>query len=187
MHPRIQELHDHLAHYRAELRAAVDSVPAALRERRPAPERWSVAGVLEHLAIVEGRVTENFTRQVAAARATGLGPDIATTPVVPTLDMAFVLDRTNRIVASEAARPRGASDARTAWAALEASRERLHAALADADGLALGQISAMHPVLGELNLYQMIAFVGAHEGRHAAQVREIGAALGAAVLPTSER
>lgn len=178
MHPRIQELHDHLAHYRAELRAAVDSVPIALRERRPAPERWSVAEVLEHLAIVEARVTESFTKQVAAARAKGLEPDSETTPVVPTLDMAFVFDRTNRLVASEASRPRGASDARTAWAALEQSRERLRAALLDADGLALGAVVMPHPVFGELNAYQMVAFVGGHEGRHTAQVREIGGEVG---------
>jgi hypothetical protein len=34
-----------------------------------------------------------------------------------------------------------------------------------------------HPALGDQNLYQWIAFVGAHESRHAAQIREIAAAL----------
>ncbi|HEX5438301.1 MAG TPA: DinB family protein [Gemmatimonadaceae bacterium] len=174
MHPRIQELLDYLAHHRADLRAAVDSVPADLRDRRPAPERWSVAEVVEHLAIVEGRITDGFIKQVAAARAKGLGPDTETAPVVPALDVAFVLDRTNRLIAAEVARPRGESDSRAAWAALERSRERLRAALVDADGLALGRVRTMHPVLGEMGLYQLIAFVGAHEGRHAAQVREIG-------------
>ena len=177
MHPRIRELLDHLAHNRAKLRAAVDSVAPHLRERRPAPERWSVAEVLEHLVIVEGALARRRTSQVAAAGAEGLGPDHETTPVVPTLNTAFVLNRTKRIVATEAARPRGGSDATSAWAALEQSRERLRAALLGADGLALGSISMSHPALGELNMYQWIAFVGTHEARHAAQIREIGAAL----------
>ncbi|HEX5438521.1 MAG TPA: DinB family protein [Gemmatimonadaceae bacterium] len=174
MHPRIQELLDYLTRCRTDLRAAVDSVPAALRERRPAPERWSVAEVLEHLAIVEGRITDSFTERVAAARAEGLGPDAETAPVVPTLDVAFVLDRTNRIVADKASRPSGESDAGTACAALEQSRERLKAALLRVDGLALGSVSSPHPVFGQQNQYQVIALVGAHEQRHTAQVREIG-------------
>jgi hypothetical protein len=42
-----------------------------------------------------------------------------------------------------------------------------------ADGLALSEIVQPHPVLGPINLYQWIAFVGAHEARHAAQVMEL--------------
>jgi len=185
MHPRTHELLDHLARNRAELRAAVDSVPVELRERRPAPERWSVAEVLEHLVIVENAVTDRFTHQVAAARADGLGPDIETAPVVPTLNVSFVLNRTHRIVAVEAARPRGTYDAEAAWTALEQSRERLGAALRDADGISLGTFTRPHPALGELNPYQWIAFVGAHEARHAAQIREIGAAVSSASRSSS--
>lgn len=46
------------------------------------------------------------------------------------------------------------------------------------DGLALGSVTAPHPVLGEIDVYQWLLFLGAHEGRHADQVREIGEALG---------
>ncbi|HEX6967185.1 MAG TPA: DinB family protein [Gemmatimonadaceae bacterium] len=176
MHPRIQELLDHLTHHRAELRRAVDGVPAERREQRPAPDRWSVADVLEHLAIVEDRIADGFTKQVAAARASGLGQDAETSPVVPTLDMKRLLDRRRRVTAVEVTHPRGMS-ANAAWSALEQSRARLRAALLDADGLALGTLTATHPVLGEMNLYQRIAFIGGHEARHAAQIREIGAAL----------
>lgn len=178
MHPRIKELLDHLEHHRVELRRAVDAVPADLRAQRPAPDRWSVAEVLEHLSIVESRITDGFVHQVSAARATGLGRDLETSPVVPTLDTTVLLDRTNRITAIEAVRPHGMS-ASAAWSALEQSREQLRAALLDADGLALSTLTARHPVLGEMNLYQRIAFVGGHEARHAAQIREIGAALAA--------
>lgn len=38
---------------RRALRAAVERVPASLRTVKPAPDRWSVAEVLEHLSIVE--------------------------------------------------------------------------------------------------------------------------------------
>ena len=57
-----------------------------------------------------------------------------------------------------------------------ASRVNL-AAIARGDGLALSQVEHPHPIFGPLNLYQWVAFVGAHEARHAAQIREVGAQL----------
>jgi len=61
MHPRTEELLRHLDANRAVLHAAVDAVPPALRERKPGPDRWSVAETLEHLS----RVEEGITRLLA--------------------------------------------------------------------------------------------------------------------------
>ena len=41
---------------RAALRAAVDVVPESKRTTRSAPDRWSVAEILEHVAIVNSRI-----------------------------------------------------------------------------------------------------------------------------------
>jgi hypothetical protein len=53
MHTRTRELLDYLELQRAVLRGACESVPPALRDRPHAPDRWSAAGVVEHLAILE--------------------------------------------------------------------------------------------------------------------------------------
>jgi hypothetical protein len=50
MHPRTAELVDLLDRTRADLRRAVDAVPAPRRSDKPAADRWSVADVLEHLS-----------------------------------------------------------------------------------------------------------------------------------------
>lgn len=63
-----------------------------------------------------------------------------------------------------------------AWPLLEAARADLRAAVASADGLALEAVRAPHPVFGDLNLYQWIVFVAAHEERHAGQIREMAGA-----------
>jgi len=42
-----------------------------------------------------------------------------------------------------------------------------------ADGLALGQVTMPHPLLGEMTAYEWLATLGTHEARHAAQIREI--------------
>ena len=48
MHPRTTELLHHLAAQREILRRAYDAAPPNLRELRPTPDRWSIAGVIEH-------------------------------------------------------------------------------------------------------------------------------------------
>jgi len=173
MHPRIQELLRHLDTQRAALRAAVDQVPPELRDQRPEPGRWSVAEILEHLAVVEERLAQILKDQIAAVREGGFEPDRETSPILDSFNMALLLDRSNRIKASEASRPRGGLDADAAWAALEQADLGLREVVTSADGLDLTRSTLPHPAFGPLNLYHWIAFEGGHEARHAAQIREI--------------
>lgn len=175
MHPRTEELLQHLDANRAVLRAAVDGVAPTLRETRPAPDRWSVAEVLEHLSKVESQLTRLIESWLTEAQRTGaLQPERDTSPVVPTIDNAILLDRSHRITAGERVLPRGEMDSASAWTALEAARARLRDVIGRFDGFALTAITHPHPVLGPLNGYQWLAFIGTHEARHARQIAEIG-------------
>jgi hypothetical protein len=180
LHPRIRELLDLLDASRAELREAVDEVPAVLRERRPAPDRWCVAEVLEHLGLVQRRIAQVLAARFAAARAEGLGPERETSSVRERVPNALLQDRTQKVVAPEPLQPTGTLGAARAWDALEEARAALNATVRSADGLALGELTHQHPRLGVLDLYQYIGSVGGHESRHAAQVREIADAFIAA-------
>ena len=67
-HPRIQELLNHLQRQHGGLLQAIDQVPPPLRDRRPALDRWSVADVMQHLALVEGRLARTLGDRVTLAR-----------------------------------------------------------------------------------------------------------------------
>lgn len=177
MHPRTSELLAHVDAHRAALERAVAEVPASDRERRPAADRWSVAEVLEHLSIVESTIAGLIHKQAEALRAAGEAREPDTSSVLPMLDVDRLLDRGNKLVSGERSRPQGQLTADAAMQALAASREKLRAALIAADGLPLAKASAPHPFFGPYNLYQWALFVGAHESRHAAQIREIAGAL----------
>ena len=175
MHQRTTELLAHLDGQHAELRRAVDAVPMALRARRPAADRWSVANVLEHLAIVEVRVVEGLSSRFEEARTAGLPPS-SDTSVVRQADLARYLDRERRNVSGAASQPRGL-EAEAAWAAVDQARDTTRALVIQTDGLAVETVVLPHPLFGSLDFYQWIVFLGGHEGRHALQVREIGRAL----------
>ena len=173
MHPRTRELLDQLDTERAALRDAVQQVPAPLRDQRPSSDRWSVAEVLEHLTLIENRVALVLIKGFDDLRARNLAPEQEKSSVLSMINRTLILDRTRPITAGEAVRPHGELDAAKAWSALEEARRLLREAVQASDGLPLGEITQKHPVLGPLNLYQWVLFVAAHEGRHAAQIREI--------------
>jgi hypothetical protein len=176
MHPRTHELLDYLERQRAVLRAAFDAVPPALRERAPAAGAWSTAACVEHLAIVGHLVANRLTANVASANP---GPETSTDPILPQLNVSMVLDRGTKLNAPDLILPTGLS-AYAAWAAVERAGIALRDAVVAADGLALGGVSWPHPRFGPLTAYQWIALNGAHEARHAAQIREIAETLAAA-------
>jgi len=179
-HPRLRELFAYLNIRRNALREAVDAVPEALRGQPPEPGRWSVAEVLEHLALVEGRFTTTLGTRLQEARAAGLAEERETSAIVGTFDQAGILDRTSRREAPEVVRPLGL-DWRAAWQRLEDTRRSFLDIFLSADGLALADVAYVHPRLGSLNLYQWGVWMGAHEGRHTEQVREIAVTLNSQV------
>lgn len=177
MHPRLEEALNYLDSERAALSEAVELVPTELRAQQPGPDRWSVAQVLQHLVMIEKRIGMGMTKWVADAVAGGLGPELETSSVMNTLPLDLISDRTQRRTAPEEVRPSGDLDAASAWTALEQTRAALRAAVMPANGLALSEVVQPHPVLGPINLYQWLLFVGSHEARHTGQVREIAAQL----------
>lgn len=175
-HPRLQELFAYLSVRRNALREAVDAVPEAQRNQQPEPDRWSVAEVLEHLALVEARFKTFLSDRLSEARASGLAAELGTDSVVGTFDQAGILDRSSKHVAPDPVRPQS-SDWKTAWSRLEDARGSFLDVYLSGDGLALADVHYVHPRLGSLNLYQWGVWLGGHEARHTEQIREIAVTL----------
>jgi len=175
-HLRLQELFAYLRVRRQSLREAVDTVPESLRQQAPAPDVWSVADVLEHLALVEARFKTVLGDRLNEARAAGLAAEGETNPIVGTFDPTAVLDRRSKHQAPEVVRPKG-SDWQTSWSHLEDVRRQFLDVYLSGDGLALGEVIHVHPRLGAMNLYQWGLWLGAHEARHTEQIREIAVSL----------
>ena len=180
MHPRTREVLEHLESNHAQLLRAVDVIPSSLREREPGEGRWSVAGVLEHLAVVDEAIAGRLTSTLTAAREAGLSHEADEGSILSRLDVDAILDRGRPRTASAKSQPRQGVSASDALAHYQHAHQQVCDLVRQYDGLALGDVTAPHPVLGEIDVYQWLLFLGAHEGRHADQVREIGEALGVA-------
>jgi len=170
VHPRIAELIEYLNRTRAALEESAAALSPAERARRPAPESWSPAEILDHLARVEGSIVKLLARLLAQAADAGLGPEESTASVLGRLDRYRVESGVPRAQASERARPSPDADADRALDALRAARAELHRVLRAADGLAVGTLAAPHPVVGELDFYGWVLFIAQHEERHRRQL-----------------
>ena len=179
MHPTLTQVLASLDDSRERLRTAIETVPAHVRDLPPGSDRWSVAAVLEHLALVAERAAGVIGKKVTEARAASAGPEDANPAVLTPQAAAMLIDRSAKREAPEAVRPGGLTYS-AALARFEAARGALHATLAGADGLAVGNLVHEHPRFGPLNPYQWGGFVAAHELRHAEQIVEIAAQLDAA-------
>jgi len=170
MHARLAEAMGYVEEKRTELLRSFSDVSGDRLCRRATDDGWSVAEILEHLRMVEAGVARLITKRVGQAREAGLGDEKSTDPVLPTFDQHAAQLETAVMQSPATVTPRANVDISEAVEGLESSREALRAAAVSADGLAIGEIKHTHPVLGELDLYQWLIFVGQHEGRHKKQI-----------------
>lgn len=181
MHPPLRELADLLARTRDEVLAVWETLPPDTRERRPSPESWTPAEVIEHLRLTEAGSTALLARRLQRAREAGLGPETDHSSRLQVGAVSgFVLDGPPR-VAPDVVRPVTDVRAADAEAGLRASRVALDQVMREANGLALGDVKARHMVFGEIDFYQWLLFVAAHERRHLGQLIRLRNAL----APTS--
>jgi hypothetical protein len=180
MHPDTAALLAFLDRRREALRSAVESVPESRRSRRPAPDRWSVAEVLEHLAIIETLNHRLLRHGLDVARAEGrTRPADAPVFAIDEQLAERATDRRTRWISPDFGEPRGGSPAEASWRTLETVRAEIRQVVAESDAFAFDTPLARHPFLGPLTYREWVVFLGAHEARHAAQIVEVGEALAA--------
>jgi hypothetical protein len=180
MHAHLAAVFSSLDGSLAALDASVESVPPVLRSRRPAPGRWSVAEVLEHVALVNQLFRTRLAASIAAARDAGLAAETGERAPVPPSVAAAMANRAAPRPAPDRVKPTGGLDAADALAALHRAQAAFRAMLIEADGLALSTVTYDHPFFGRLNIYQWAELMAGHERRHAEQIREIPQQLRAA-------
>jgi hypothetical protein len=150
-----------------ELSAAVTDLSPSQASFRREPDEWCIAGVVEHLAIIEGRVQALISRLPEGTPSAPDRNDAATDEfIIQTLP-----HRTSRVPAPDAALPKGQCTLTEALDDFRRKREDTIRLLEYTP--CLRGRTMPHPVFGHWDGYQWILAAGAHAARHLAQIREI--------------
>lgn len=154
---------------RDELLVLVNSVDDATLDRSAADGSWSPAEILEHLRLVEESSVKLLERRLQRAREQGLGP--ADADASADGDAVFLPEIKG--TAPDMLRPIGATSARKVIDGLQTSRAALRRLVDSAESFDLSKVTARHLVLGEIDFYRWVHFIGAHERRHHSQIVRI--------------
>src|SRR6266852_584000 len=137
---------------------------------KPAPGRWSVAQVIEHIAAAEDFIRSSLKEKVMTAPAGAPGRDVKKTDEAV---VAMVPDRTNKAQAPEPLVPtnRFGSPEGSIKHFVE-SRATTQDFLKTAPGL---RDHVTDSPLGKLDGYEFVLFIAAHSERHSKQINEVKA------------
>jgi uncharacterized damage-inducible protein DinB len=140
---------------------------------KPAPDRWSVAEVAEHIAVSESAIFGLIQKQ------------IMTSPVTPEkreqvkgkdeIILQKVPDRSHKAQAPEFLKPTGrwATEADLTKAFEDSRKATMDYVRTTNDDLRDHFFD--HPVLGTMDGYQWLLLISAHSARHTAQIEEVKA------------
>jgi DinB superfamily len=140
---------------------------------KPAPDRWSVAEVSEHIAVAESSIFGLVQSKLMTSPATPekrtevAGKDETILKMVP--------DRSHKVQAPEFLKPtnRWANEADLIKAFEDSRKATMDYVRTTNDDLR--DHFGPHPVLGPLDAYQWILLISAHSERHTKQIEEVKA------------
>ena len=160
----------YLTDTRANLAEAVKGLSAAQLRFKPAPDRWSVAEVVEHLAVLENFFANTLCEQLMHAPAGAPNRDIES---VDAMILVKVPDRSTKVQAPDNLVPTGRWPPQQSLSLFLANRQKTMNFLISSTGLRGHVLS--HPALGPLDAYQWLLAVAAHTDRHTQQILEVKA------------
>lgn len=139
---------------------------------KPAPDRWSVAEVSEHIAVSESTIF-GFVQKIMASPAT---PDKrAEVKVTDEKILMMIPDRSHKAQAPEFLKPtnRWATEPDLIKAFEDSRKATMDYVRTTNDDLR--DHFGPHPLLGPMDAYQWILLISAHSERHTKQIEEVKA------------
>ena len=163
-----QELLQRIGNARESLMAAVSDLSEQQANFKPSPEAWSVAGIAEHLAIIEDFVVMRVEKMISE-------PDDGNFKESDVVLFDKVVDRTTKIQAPERVHPTGKSLG-SSMERLAATRARISELIRSAPDGHFRHHSMHHPVFGPMDGHQWLVATAGHCLRHTRQIIETKAA-----------
>ncbi|MEZ5354214.1 MAG: DinB family protein [Bryobacteraceae bacterium] len=157
----------HLEHSASEVDRLVKGLTPTQWTFREGPDRWSIAEIVEHLALAEEVLLEN-ARGMMQSPAGAPDRDIRS---IDTMVLTVIADRTNKATAAAPTVPTRRWTPAAALSRFHERRDRTIEYLRTAEGLR--DHVAASPLGQPMDAYQWLLFLSAHTERHRKQIAEV--------------
>jgi hypothetical protein len=150
--------------------AATKGLSEAHMKFKPAPDRWSAAETLEHIALAEDFLFQSVTDKIMKAPAGPAGRDTAK---IDAMVLAMIPDRSHKAQAPPPLVPTGRwTPAETLDHFLKSRAKSIEFLQSTPD---LREHVADSPLGQQLDPYEWLLFIAAHSERHTKQILEVKA------------
>ena len=167
----------------ADIYTANDNIHAKLKETiaklndeqlafLPDGEKWTIAQIVEHIAIVKDGMSRISGKLLAQAQSAGKQSDgkaILTENFAKKAAEAHQL----KFEAPDRVQPTGNATIDESLSKMEESRQALEKLRPLFETVECSDYKFPHPFMGELSAHEWLALVGGHEARHLAQIEKI--------------
>lgn len=172
--PKTKEIIERISEDRRGLVESVAGLAPSQVDFRPAPDAWSIADVLHHLALTEEAQVRLQSMFVERSREGALSPDPdPNRSVIGSIAEITRMADGRKAQAPDRVKPRSHVPAPESLGRLEASRARLLESVEALSEFDLRALTYRHPFFGELDAYQWLLVTGWHERRHRLQIERI--------------
>lgn len=176
----VAEIFASLDETRRRLYARVENLTDAQQSFRRTSDAWTASEIIEHLSITERQLLQLFQMMLTKLEAAGAvradggaNEDGGKLPAPVSIAELAAQAKGKKFEAPDQIRPSGRVPLATSLASLRETRAALQSLRPRLERLDGRAARYQHPVFGNLDLYQWLLFVGAHEDRHLRQIENI--------------
>ena len=135
-------------------------------------EPWTLAGLIEHVAMVEAGIAKMSARMLTGAREKGVSSD-GSFRLSDGIRSAFAETAGEKFEAPERVLPTGGVAIADSLVRLEASSAELAAMQGDLEKYDVAEFTFPHPAFGPMNSAEWVMLSGGHIARHMAQAEQL--------------
>lgn len=168
----VTEIYEANERVRERLLSVVDGITAEQEALRTEKGDWTVAAIVEHLAVVEEGMAKIANRLLKKAADAGQASDGSAKISERTVEKAAEWNR-GRFEAPDMVRPTGAVPVAESVAKMMVNREKLIELKETFENVDGTGFTFPHPMFGPLTAQEWLALIGSHETRHVTQIEKI--------------
>ncbi len=162
--------------YNKNIHEKTKQLAASLNEAQTAAladnEKWTVAHIFEHMAIVKDGMVKISAKLLNAAQAAGKTAD-GTAILSENFQTKAAEALKNKLEAPERVRPSGGQTIAESLAKMDETEVILKDLLPLFETVECSDFKFPHPFMGELSAHEWLTLVGRHEARHLMQIENI--------------
>lgn len=165
----VGEIYEANDRVRERLLSVVEGISAEQEALRTEKGDWTVAAIVEHLAIVEEGMAKIANRLLKKAAEAGQASDGRASISSRTVEKAAEWNR-GKFEAPDMVRPSGMKPVSESLAMMKVNREKLKGLRETFETVDGSGFTFPHPMFGQLTAQEWLALIGSHETRHVKQI-----------------